>query len=51
MLIGYARVFTDDQKLNLQQDALTHAGCERILADHQSGAQAERPGLQSAKTR
>jgi DNA invertase Pin-like site-specific DNA recombinase len=32
----------------LQKDALTRAGCERILADHQSGSKAERPGLQAA---
>lgn len=48
MLIGYARVSTDDQNLDLQQDALTKAGCERILEDYQSGAKAERPGLQDA---
>ena len=33
MLIGYARVSTDDQNLNLQKDAPTRAGCERILED------------------
>ena len=33
MLIGYARVSSDDQNLNLQKDALTRAGCERILED------------------
>ena len=48
MLIGYARVSTDDQNLDLQRDALTKAGCERTLEDHQSGAKAERPGLQEA---
>ena len=48
MLIGYVRVSTHDQNLDLQKDALTRAGCERILADHQSGAKAERPGLRSA---
>lgn len=48
MLIGYARVSTDDQNLNLQKDALTQAGCERILEDHQSGAKVARPGLNAA---
>jgi DNA invertase Pin-like site-specific DNA recombinase len=48
MLIGYARVSTDDQNLDLQKDALTRAGCERILEDQQSGSKAERPGLQTA---
>ena len=47
MLIGYARVSSDDQNLNLQKDALTR-GCERILEDRQSGAKADRPGLRDA---
>lgn len=48
MLIGYARVSTDDQNLDLQKDALTQAGCEKILEDRLTGAKAERPGLQTA---
>ena len=48
MLIGYARVSSGDQNLNLQKDALTRAGCERILEDRQSGAKADRAGLRDA---
>lgn len=48
MLIGYARVSTDDQNLDLQRDALETTGCERIYEDIQSGAEAERPGLRQA---
>jgi DNA invertase Pin-like site-specific DNA recombinase len=48
MLIGYARISTQEQTLNLQQDALHNAGCDRIFTDTASGAQAERKGLEQA---
>src|SRR5262249_47300732 len=48
MLIGYARVSTQDQTLDLQTDALTRAGCEKLFTDTTSGAKAKRPGLQEA---
>jgi DNA invertase Pin-like site-specific DNA recombinase len=48
MLVGYARVSTTDQTLDLQHDALTKAGCTKIFTDTASGAQAERKGLNEA---
>lgn len=48
MLFGYARVSTTDQNLDLQKDALTKAGCEKLFTDIASGAISDRPGLKEA---
>ncbi len=49
MNIGYARVSTEEQNLDLQRQALEAAGCKKIHEDHGvSGAAIERPGLADA---
>jgi hypothetical protein len=48
MLIGYMRISTGEQNLDLQRDALERAGCERIYDDVCSGRATERPGLAKA---
>ncbi|MBD1228228.1 recombinase family protein [Xenorhabdus griffiniae] len=48
MLIGYARVSTRDQNLDLQIEALTQAGCKKIYEDKVSDVRTERPGLAMA---
>jgi len=45
MLIGYARVSTHDQNLDLQKDALEKAGCEKIHVEKASGKSSNRPEL------
>jgi DNA invertase Pin-like site-specific DNA recombinase len=49
MLIGYARVSTQDQNLELQCSALNKSGCEKIYQEIISGARNNnRPELQQA---
>jgi DNA invertase Pin-like site-specific DNA recombinase len=48
MLVGYARVSTQEQDLALQLDALNAAGCSKVFEEKASGAQRERSALQAA---
>ncbi|MDA7742374.1 recombinase family protein [Francisellaceae bacterium] len=49
MKIGYARISTLEQNLDLQLDALKKSGCEKIITDEISGSVADRPGLSKLK--
>ena len=49
MKIGYARVSTEEQRMDLQMDALKRAGCTHIFEDHGvSGKSFDRQGLDAA---
>ena len=45
LMIGYARVSTDDQDLSLQRTTLREAGCRRLFEEKLSGARRDRPEL------
>ena len=47
MIIGYARVSTQDQNPQLQRDALEEAGCEQVFEERVTGTKRERPELQA----
>ena len=48
MLIGYVRVSTREQNLNLQLDALEQTGCDQVFQEQISGIRTDRPALQQA---
>jgi DNA invertase Pin-like site-specific DNA recombinase len=48
MIVGYARVSTSDQSLDVQEDALRAAGAQKIFAEKLSGTTSKRPQLQAA---
>ena len=51
MLIGYARVSTQDQTLRLQHDALTAGGCEKLFREKLSGTRTTLPERETPRVR
>ena len=51
MIIGYARVSTTEQNLDLQRGGLKRAGCEKFIEDTVSGGKVQRPGLERMHVR
>jgi DNA invertase Pin-like site-specific DNA recombinase len=49
MRIGYVRVSTAEQNLDMQRDALKRAGCEKIIEDTASGGKVHRSGLERVR--
>lgn len=45
MIVGYARVSTQDQNAQLQVDALRAAGCEKVFIERKTGSNKDRPEL------
>jgi DNA invertase Pin-like site-specific DNA recombinase len=45
MIVGYARVSTQEQSLDAQIEELKAAGCERVFAEKESGSKSNRPAL------
>ena len=48
MKIGYVRVLTGDQNLDIQMDAFINIECDKMFTDKMSGARRSRPGLDEA---
>ena len=48
MIVGYARVSTEDQSLEVQLESLREAACEKVFAEKRTGTNSDRPELQAA---